>query len=143
MGTKVLKNERCEKEIRFYFHSLPFELQHLWQLLPFAFVGNLKGAAAALSKDINGIVLALKGGREVFAAEVVDKLQAGLALTNYLTRRDGPAEGVVKLAQIAGQLAIEFLSGDGDILVVEADAKKHFILFIKKVRAKSLVSALS
>ena len=118
------------------------EAQGAWQLHPLAILGHLDGAARTLAQGVDGVVVAGEGGREVLAAEVVDELQFGLAVALDGAVGDDPAEGVVALAEESGQLAVELLAGDGDVLVVEVDAQVYLILIIIKVRAKGVALLL-
>ena len=109
---------------------LPLERQGLGQFLPLALGGYLDGVACALAQDVDRVVLAREGGREVFAAKVVDELQRGFVVVFHLTGGDDPAEGVVFLAQKAGEVAVEFLSGDDDVLIVEINAQVDVVFVI-------------
>lgn len=108
-----------------------FEDDGLGKLLPFAVVGHFDGASRDVLQDVGGVVDADEVGTEVFAAVVVDELDDCQLVVFDLARGDGPAEGVVELAQIAGQLAVECLTGHLDVLVVEIDLQVDIKFFVE------------
>ena len=115
---------------------LAFEFENLGEFLPLAVLGHFEGGAFLLFQDIGGIVLHGEGGGEVLRAVIIDQVEAGRIVVLYLGRGDDPAEGVVLLAEIARQHAIQLLSWHLDILIVEIDVQIDIILIIEKVRAK-------
>jgi hypothetical protein len=69
-------------------------------------------------------------GVKVFAAEVVDEIQLGLALVLDFAGSDDPTERIVDLAQKSRQLAVKGLSGHFDILIVEINIQVNLVLII-------------
>ena len=114
----------------------------LGQLLPFAVVGHLEGTARDVLQDVGGVVDADDVGLEVFAAVVVDELDDRQLVILDFARGDGPAKGVVELAQIAGQLAVERLTGHLDVLFVEIYLQVDIVFLVKKISMKILVFLL-
>ena len=100
---------------------------------------HFEGASRALTQDVGRIVNAGQRSLQVFRTEVVDELQLRLLVALQLARRDDPAERVQLLAQKARQIAVELLSRDDDILIVQIDAHIYLILTIIYVRAKRTV----
>ena len=124
------------------FLFLTFEFQRLGEFLPLAVLGHLEGGATFLLEDIGGVVLQGEGGGEVFGAVIVDEGEGGRLVVLDLCRGDDPAEGVVFLAEIAWQRAVEFLSRHFYILVVEVDLEEDLIFIIIYVRAERSTFAL-
>ena len=120
---------------RFVLFLLAFEFEGLGEFLPLAVLGYLEGGAFLLLKNIGGVVLLGEGGGEVFGAVVVDEGE-GSRLPLDFSSSDDPAEGVVLLAEIAWERAVEFLSRHLYILVVEVDLQINLIFIIIKVRAE-------
>jgi hypothetical protein len=54
-------------------------------------------------------------------------------LSFHLYADDRPAEAVVLLTQIAGQLSQQFLTGNDDVLVVEVDAQINTKILIEEI----------
>ena len=108
---------------------LAFQFERLGQLLPLVVLRYFERGAFLLLEDVGGVVMQGEGGGEVFGAVVVDEGE-GSRLPLDFSSSDDPAEGVVLLAEIAWERAVEFLSRHLYILVVEVDLQKYLIFII-------------
>ena len=95
-----------------------------------------------MAKLVGGVVELREAGGEVLAAVVVDEGYFGGLVVLELGGGDDPAEGVALLAKVSGQLAVELLTGHGDVLIVEIYLHKYLELLVDEVGTEGLVLLL-